>query len=117
MATGGSYVNKSLLLNADPTLGSNQAFAADAMQKAGLKSSNVVVMGADVVHLGGAEGRRGCPSISCLTGSIDEHFACYPASMRLQRPLQEVRHANKRHTLLYRSLITDQWSREFKTWP
>ena len=51
--------------------------------------ANTIVFGADVTHPIG-HCAPGCPSIAALVGSIDDNFAQFPGSMRLQRSRQEL---------------------------
>ena len=72
--------------------GINQTVAPNEFSCIGLKMEDVVVMGADVIHLGRPGNMSGCPSIACVVGSVDSKFTTYLCSMRLQRSLQEVRY-------------------------
>lgn len=55
----------------------------------GWKSKETMILGADVTHPSVLQ-PRGYPSIACVVGSIDDNFANYPGSMRLQAGRQEV---------------------------
>ncbi|KAL1589247.1 hypothetical protein WHR41_02002 [Cladosporium halotolerans] len=50
---------------------------------------DTIVIGADVTHPVG-HCAPGCPSIAAVVGSVDDNFATFPGSMRLQRGRQEV---------------------------
>jgi eukaryotic translation initiation factor 2C len=47
-----------------------------------------IIIGADVAHPTGSA-RPGCPSIAAVVGSVDDNYAHYPGSMRLQLNRQE----------------------------
>lgn len=50
---------------------------------------DTIVIGADVTHPVG-HCAPGCPSIAAVVGSVDDNFATFPGSMRLQRGRQEI---------------------------
>ncbi|KAK6382466.1 hypothetical protein LTR65_010843 [Meristemomyces frigidus] len=54
-----------------------------------LTEADTIVLGADVTHPMG-NCAPGCPSIAAVVGSVDDRFAHFPGSMRLQRSRQEV---------------------------
>ncbi len=48
-----------------------------------------MLVGIDVTHPG-AGAVKGTPSIAAVVGSVDENFAQFPASMRMQESRKEV---------------------------
>lgn len=71
--------------------GVNHHFAGD-LAKIGVNPATTIVMGADVMHMGTAEGRLGAPSIACVVGNTDDGLATYAPSIRAQLGGQEVGH-------------------------
>ena len=49
-----------------------------------------MLVGMDVTHPGPGS-LKGTPSIAAIVGSVDEHYAQFPASMRIQKTRKEVR--------------------------
>lgn len=82
--------NVALKLNLRLQNGLNHRYMANALQVTLLKGKNVIIMGADCVHLGGAGQKRGCPTIACVTANTEDEYAQWLTSMRLQHSLTEV---------------------------
>lgn len=54
-----------------------------------LREKPTMLVGIDVTHPGlGAV--KGTPSIAAVVGNVDDNFAQFPASMRMQKPRKEV---------------------------
>ena len=67
--------------------GVNHGLDNDSMRW--LRGEPTMMVGMDVTHPGPGS-VRGTPSIAAVVGSVDDHFAQFPASMRIQVGRKEV---------------------------
>ena len=67
--------------------GVNHGLDNDSMRW--LRGEPTMMVGMDVTHPGPGS-VRGTPSIAAVVGSVDDHFAQFPASMRIQETRKEV---------------------------
>ena len=68
--------------------GINHNLDMDSMQW--LKQEPTMLVGMDVTHPGPGS-LRGSPSIAAVVASVDDQFAQYPASLKIQESKKEVR--------------------------